>query len=81
MILASLKYARRNLLAVQEGFEVNLDSSWAVTNERAVNVLPSIASTEAYFERLCSFCRFKGLSLKRSNKGRGIASRSVVQLI
>lgn len=78
MILASLKYAGRNLLAVQEGFEINIDSSWAMINELAVNRLPSIASTKAHDERLRNFYSHKETSFKRSNKGRGLMARNVL---
>lgn len=77
MILGSLKYARRNLLAVQDGFDIDLNGSWAITNEKAVNKLPKIDPTATYKTRLRNFCYRKGIKLKRANDGRGLMSRDV----
>lgn len=81
MILGSLKYARRNLLAVQDGFDIDLNGSWAITNEMAVNNLPTIDPTAAYQSRLRAFCHRKGVTLRRSNEERGLMARDVITAI
>jgi len=81
MILASLKYAGRNLLAVQEGFEINIDSSWAVTNERAINKLHKIDQTSAHQERLNAFCHHNEIHMGLSNEGRGLMTRPVLMKV
>ena len=81
MVMASLKHCRRNLIAEQDGYEVDFSDghslNWGVINERAVNKLPKYEPCEQYLHRLSRFCAVHGLVQQRSIAGRGLGAREV----
>jgi hypothetical protein len=81
MVMASLKHCRRNLIAEQDGFEVDFSDghslNWGVINERAVNKLSKYEPCEPYLHRLNRFCAAHGLIQERSIAGRGLGGRKV----
>jgi hypothetical protein len=82
MVMASLKHCRRNLIAAQDGLELNFerDMRWGVINEKAVNNLPKYEPCKHYLHRLNRFCEAYGLVATKTNKGRGLMARSVISL-
>ena len=80
MIMAALKYIRRDLVAEQDGFDVDFADSWGVTNEKAVNKLPRMLPCSGYLQRFDYFCKRMEVNPKKSNKGRGIMARPMLEL-
>jgi hypothetical protein len=83
MVMASLKHCGRNLVAEQEEFEVKFetDMSWSSINEKAVNKLPKFEPCNQYLDRLNRFCATRGVAPVKTNKGRGLMTRTVYELI
>ena len=80
MIMAALKYIRRDLAAEQDGFDVDFSDSWGVINEKAVNKLPRIAPCSEYLERFNHFCKRMEVKPTLSSKGRGMMARPMLDL-
>jgi hypothetical protein len=83
MVMASLKHCGRNLIAEQEEFEVKFetDMQWRSINEKAVNKLPKFELCEQYLHRLNHFNESKGAATVKTNKSRGLMTRTVYELI
>jgi hypothetical protein len=85
MIEASLRYCRRNLIAEQEGFDVDFSDgqsmNWAIINEEAVNKLPRKGPCEGFRARFERYCDKVGVTPVKTNRGRGLMASSVVALI
>jgi hypothetical protein len=82
MLMASLKLCRRNLNALQKGFELDIEKTmnWVIINERAVNKLPKFEPCQHYLDRFKRFCAAVGAVTVKTNRGRGLMARSVVSL-
>lgn len=85
MIEASLKHCQRNLIAEQKGFDVDFSDgrsmNWSIINEWAVNKLPHITPCTAYTARLARYCEKAGVRAVKTNRGRGLMSKTVLALL
>jgi hypothetical protein len=81
MIMAALKYIRRDLVAEQDGFDVDFSDSWGVINEKAVNKLPRMTPCSGYLHRFDRFCTRMGVKPTLSSRGRGMMARPMVEFL